>query len=77
MSARSDLQDSASRSLPERRKPTHILTVEVPYYLDGGPFDAHVVKDAITAVLAVARVAGRVCDYPQASIREAEPKGTL
>lgn len=57
----------------ERRSPTHILTVEIPYYLDGGPFDALVVKDALTAVLSIARIAGRVCDTPEASIREVDP----
>jgi hypothetical protein len=54
----------------ERQPPTHTLTVEVPYVLHGGPFDALAVKDAITAVLAIARIAGHVCDNPQASIRE-------
>lgn len=56
----------------DRQPPTHILTVEIPYRLDGGPFDALIVKDAVTAVLAIARVAGHVCDTPQASIREVE-----
>lgn len=56
--------------MSEREPTTHILTIEVPYVLHSGPFDAVVVKDAITAVLAIARVAGHVCDNPQAWIRE-------
>ncbi len=59
--------------LPERREPTHTLTVEVPLYLhdlDAARFDP--VQDAMRVVLALSRAAaeGFVCDDVQVTLIE-------
>lgn len=54
-----------------RRKPTHVLYVEVPVYLNE-EYDFDPVQDAIKAVLAISRAAfaDAICDDPQATIRD-------
>ncbi len=59
--------------LPVRRAPTHVLTVEVPLYLqdrEAARFDP--VQDAMRVVLALSRAAaeGYVCDDVQVTLVE-------
>lgn len=53
-----------------KRKPTHVLCVEVPVYLED-EYDFDPVQDAIATVLAISRAAfaDAICDDPVASIR--------
>ena len=67
--------------LPVRRAPTHVLTVEVPLYLqdlDAARFDP--VQDAMRVVLALSRAAaeGYVCDDVQVTlVEEVAPRQVL
>jgi hypothetical protein len=69
--AKSEVQGSGSAPFHhgEYEPPTHMLTIEVPLRLVG-PFPQIVVKDAITAVLSIARVSGSVTDNPQVTLSE-------
>ncbi len=71
--ATSERQVQGRKSAPfnhgEYEPPTHTLTIEVPLRLVG-PFPHIVVKDAITAVLSIARVSGSVTGNPQVTLTE-------
>jgi hypothetical protein len=63
---------------PERRPPTHILTIEVPLALDVDLVGREVqdfdpLREALSIVLALSRlaVAGALCDDPTVSVRDA------
>lgn len=74
MTAKAQVQGSGSAPFNHGvyEPPTHMLTIEVPLRLVG-PFPQIVVKDAITAVLSIARVSGSVTDNPQVTLTEVEP----
>jgi methylaspartate ammonia-lyase len=61
--------------LPERRPPTHVLTIEIPLNLDNGIGNFDPVEDAVRICLGLARAAyvGVICDDPQVSWREVSP----
>lgn len=61
----------SAEAMRTKRKPTHILNIEIPVYLDE-EYDFNPIQDAILAVLSVSRAAflDAICDDPQATITE-------
>ena len=57
----------------DRRKPTHVLVIEVPLVLDV-PHDFDPVQDAIRTIMPITRlgVSDALADDPNVSIREAD-----
>lgn len=60
--------------LPERRKPTHTLVVEIPLHIAAGQtFYFDPLRDALRIALSLSRLSteGLLCDDPQVMVREA------
>lgn len=58
--------------LPERRDPTHVLTITIPLALEPPAPDFDAVADAVRLALAVSRAAytGHVCDEVTVAIAD-------
>lgn len=59
-------------SPPERRAPTHVLTVTIPLNLRNGKGDFDPIQDAVMTVLSLSRAmyVGSICDSPSLTLDE-------